>query len=481
MVFSSFTFIYLFLPLFLFCYFIVKKNWRNTVALFFSAMFYLWSSPEVLILLIATSYSDYLLSERVYTDDSNLSRKKMLCAFGIIINVLSLFYFKYCNFFIENLSNILSQLEIGSIPVTSIILPTGISFFTFEKISYLVDVYFNKTPPAASFGKYLLFVMLFPHLIAGPILKYHDLYGQINDRTVTKDDFFIGWTRFAFGLAKKVLIADEIGKVANTLFSLPVEDLTMPSAWLAVICYSMQLYFDFSGYSDMAIGLARMMGFRFIENFNHPYISASITEFWKRWHISLSSWMKEYLYIPLGGNRMSPFRSYWNLFIVFTLSGIWHGASWTFLFWGFFHGFFLILERLYKNTMLIPCPRPFKIAWTYLLVLLAWVLFRAENLSKAAALYVAMFDFQTASKLLPNNHYRAEIINAKGITMLCIALFLSFIPAYTHLYKKIIGFCNGLPKHTIQPITTLFAIIVFLLSTITLSQSNFSPFLYFQF
>ena len=245
------------------------------------------------------------------------------------------------------------------------LLPAGISFFTFEKISYLIDIYSKKAEPAESFGRYLLFVTLFPHLIAGPILKYHDLANQIKKRTHSSERFFRGWTRFCLGLGKKVLIADELGFIADTLFAIPAHEQTFCYAWLAVLAYSFQLYFDFAGYSDMAIGLARMFGFNFIENFNCPYISKSITEFWQRWHISLGNWMKEYLYIPLGGNRQGTVKTYRNLCLVFIFSGLWHGANWTFLLWGVFHGFFLILDRIFLLRISNSLPKIVSVGFTF--------------------------------------------------------------------------------------------------------------------
>ncbi len=282
MVFSSFSFIFLFLPLTLVTYWLAAPRFKNLILLIASLAFYAWGAPEVVLILFISSLFDFVLTKR-----RDFSERRLWLVIGIAVNLGILFYFKYTNFFLDQVNFVRTGLDLVPLEWKKILLPAGVSFFTFEKISYLVDVYKKSAPPASSFADYLLFASLFPHLIAGPILKYHDLASQIRERSVSSDDFYEGWTRFCIGLGKKILIADEVGRIANIIFGLNPSELTMPYAWLGVLAYTFQIYFDFSGYSDMAIGLARMFGFRFIENFNMPYLSQSISEFWRRWHISL--------------------------------------------------------------------------------------------------------------------------------------------------------------------------------------------------
>jgi len=359
-------------------------------------------------------------------------------------------------------------------------LPIGISFFTFQKISYLIDVYQNRVKPADSLIDYLLFVSLFPQLIAGPIVKYHDISDQLKSRNHSTALFFSGFVRFSIGLAKKVLIADTMGSVADNVFNLEYSQMTIFYSWIGLICYSMQIYFDFSGYSDMAIGLGRLFGFKFQENFNFPYISKSVTEFWQRWHISLSTWMKEYLYIPLGGNRVNATRTYLNLWIVFLISGLWHGASWNFIIWGAFHGLFLSLDRLFLLAILKNTHWLFKTISTYFIVLNSWVLFRAETLDIAIKYYCKMYG------LLPNSHslkniYFDQIITNRGLFILTVLMLVTFFFG-TSSFKKLRSYFI-LDNSTFLKICLQgsFAILIYILSVLTLSATDYNPFIYFKF
>jgi alginate O-acetyltransferase complex protein AlgI len=471
MAFSTYSFIFIFLPLALIVYYALPKSLRNLTLLIFSLLFYGWGSPAVLLILIASSFVDYQLSLKM-----QVNRSKRLLFYSVALNVAVLCYYKYSNFAIEQLNLILANLGSDQVGWAKVILPAGISFFTFEKISYLVDVYRGTATPTKTFRDYLLFVSLFPHLIAGPILKYHDLYQQIVARQHSWELFNQGWRRFCFGLAKKVLIADELGKVADQIFAMDSLNLSLPLAWLGVVCYALQIYFDFSGYSDMAIGMGRMFGFRLIENFNWPYISQSISEFWRRWHISLGNWMREYLYIPLGGNRTGLARSYLNLVIVFSLSGLWHGASWTFICWGLFHGLFLVLDRVFWVKLSEQLPKLINISITFLIVLLGWVLFRSQSLGQAISFYNAMFNF---SSLTNTNFYLLEIIHNRGIFVLFIALIFSFAGSlrfFNNLQTK-------LSKETValNCLSSLAAILLLILSTIAIAANGYSAFLYYQF
>src|SRR5690554_4787370 len=347
MVFSSILFLFCFLPLFLISYHIVATRYKNIVLLIFSLVFYAWGAPEFIFLLLGSLTINFYVVQAIY---NNHRRKKLFVYISLIINIGLLAYFKYANFFIENVNAILSQLNITNVGWTQIVLPIGISFFTFQSLTYTIDVYRNVHKPLDKLHDYLLYILMFPQLIAGPIVRFNTVADDIVDREKndTIDNKSYGITTFVIGLSKKVLIANVLGEFVDTTFSNSISEASSGLLWLTIIAYSFQIYFDFSGYSDMAIGLGRMIGFRFPENFNNPYISQNITEFWRRWHITLSEWMKDYLYIPLGGNRVSSvYRLYFNLIVVFLISGFWHGANWTFIVWGAWHGLFLILDRVF--------------------------------------------------------------------------------------------------------------------------------------
>lgn len=390
MAFSSVLFLFGFLPLVLAVYYIVPERFRNAVALLASLGFYAWGAPQFVLVLIASSWGDYVLANAVQASPDSVRQKRLLTV-AVGLNLVLLLYCKYMNFFVEQANAVGSAFGFGEIAWTSIVLPIGISFFTFQKISYLVDVFRRQAQPAGNFGQYLLYVALFPQLIAGPIVRYHDVAAQIRKRSHSDEQFLVGTWRFTIGLAKKVLIADTLAVVADAAFGGTAETIADPTrlslaaAWTAAVCYALQLYFDFSGYSDMAIGLGKMFGFDFLENFNQPYISKSVTEFWRRWHISLSNWMREYLYVPLGGNRVAPWRLYLNLWIVFLLSGFWHGASWNFVIWGAIHGGILTAERLASKYKLPRWPAALAVPRTFCLVLFAWIFFRAWDFSQATS------------------------------------------------------------------------------------------------
>jgi len=345
MLFSYPTFLFGFLPIILTLYFLSPWKAKNAILLTASLFFYAWGESFYVLVMIVSILSNHAFGIRIGRLSSELpnenKKRKILLAYGVAVNLLLLGWFKYANFLFENINVALNWIDVDPIVIKDVHLPLGISFFTFQAISYLVDVYRNVTPAQPSRYKLGLYISLFPQLIAGPIVRYHDVAGQIEIRTHSIELFSSGVQRFVFGLAKKMLVANPLGLVADTVFAQSASDLSSPVAWLGIISYSLQIYFDFSGYSDMAIGLGRMFGFRFLENFNYPYISKSIQEFWTRWHISLSTWFRDYLYFPLGGSRCSSTRTYINLIIVFFLCGFWHGASWNFIVWGLIHGFFL--------------------------------------------------------------------------------------------------------------------------------------------
>ena len=389
MIFASSLFLFLFLPLTLTGYFLIRPNQpylRNLFLLLMSLIFYAWGEPVYVFLMIGSIIMNYTTGVLLHLQRQKSPRiftEKRILYICIVGNLGLLFYFKYANFFINNLNGILQNLSIPTISYSEIPLPIGISFFTFQAMSYVIDVYRKETDVQFNPINCALYVSLFPQLIAGPIVRYHDVAQQIVSRTVARSQFSSGIQRFIFGLAKKTMLANPLGEVADKIFAVPVHEVTTSMAWLGIICYTLQVYFDFSGYSDMAIGLGRLFGFEFLENFNYPYIAESMRDFWRRWHISLSTWFRDYLYIPLGGNRGSSLRTYLNLWTVFLLCGLWHGASWNFIIWGALHGASLVIERIGWHKYLDRLWRPLRHLYTLGIVMIGWVFFRSESLSHA--------------------------------------------------------------------------------------------------
>jgi alginate O-acetyltransferase complex protein AlgI len=382
MLFSTPLFLFVFLPFAVLFYQTVPAAWRNMAIVLISVLFYAWGEPRFVFVVFVSSLVDYALASHIARGGPFT---RVYLALGIAGNLGLLFVFKYADFTLHGLQPLL-----GSMPYLGLVLPLGISFFVFEKITYLVDIHRRTSPPAASLLDYLVFVFLFPKMLAGPIIKYREIAPSLLQRPKTLDDFVFGFRRFLWGLAKKVLVADVCGEVADAVFGLPSTAVGFATAWAGVLAFTVQIYFDFSGYSDMAIGLARMFGFRLRENFDHPYGAASFTEFWRRWHISLSTWIRDYLYFPLGGNRGSDLRTYGNLWICFLLSGLWHGANWTFVSWGAYNGCFLIADRLFWLRIASRLPRPITVGINLLCVMVGWALFRAADFGQARAMISAM-------------------------------------------------------------------------------------------
>ncbi|MDR1837747.1 MAG: MBOAT family protein, partial [Treponema sp.] len=378
MVFSSSIFLFFFLPIVIAGYYLLKEDYRVYFLLLSSLFFYAWGEPRyvlIMLLSIAINYSFGMFIDKSHT---NKILAKLLLVLAVAGNLGILFYFKYLNFALHTANRVFNT----GFLYYNIVMPIGISFFTFQGMSYVIDLYWRKVNVQKNPAKLAFYISFFPQLIAGPIVRYIDIKEQIEKRTVSADKFVAGAQRFVIGLAKKVIIANSLGETVDIIFNLPVSEMTAATAWLGIICYSFQIFFDFSGYSDMAIGLGRMFGFEFLENFNYPYISKSITEFWRRWHISLSSWFRDYVYIPLGGNRKG--NVYANLVFVFILTGFWHGANFQFVAWGLWHGLFLIIERLFgmrevKNKKIIPL----RYVVTMLIVVVGWVFFRSPGLRYA--------------------------------------------------------------------------------------------------
>jgi len=475
MIFSSILFLLYFLPFFLLAYILTPQRFRNYVALAGSLLFYSWGAPLFVFALIASAISDYALAMRMSQTDNQPLRKQLL-AIGLVINLGTLAFFKYFNFFAENIDHILGALGTSSPHWLEIALPIGISFFTFQKISFLMDIYRGEKQQVGKLTDYLLFVCLFPQLIAGPIIRFKDIATQLIERSATDGPASRtrGIFRFVIGLSKKVLIANVLGQQVDLIFALPESALTFYLAWIGIVAYAFQIYFDFAGYSDMAIGLGLMMGFDFPENFNFPYISRNITEFWRRWHITLSSWMKDYLYIPLGGNRVSNGRLYLNLGLVFLLSGLWHGAKWNFVAWGAFHGLFLIADRLFLLRFTERIGRIPSIILTFFIVLIGWVFFRADSLPLALDYLSALFDFGTSTEGIAQ-------IGRRFWTMGALGAFFSFI-GITAFGKQLEQFYQATPNRGLDLGWRGFAVVVLLILCIgEIAAGGFNPFIYFRF
>lgn len=474
MIFSSSVFILLALPLFLAAYYVTPLRHRSLCILLGSYVFYGWWRLDFLALLVGLSAFSYVLSKRIVAAEDGRHRKRLLIV-GVAVNVITLGYFKYFNFGVDAMNDALAMLDIAPLSLWHVILPIGVSFFIFHCISYLVDVYRGDAEVAPRFTDFAAFIALFPHLIAGPVLRYKDLAWQFGHRTHTLDKFNEGAIRFTMGFAKKVLLADSIAPLADRMFE--VSNPGFVESWLGVLAYTAQLYFDFSGYSDMAVGLALMMGFRFIENFNQPYTSRSITEFWRRWHISLSTWLRDYLYIPLGGNRKGTLRTYINLFLTMLLGGLWHGANWTFLLWGGWHGALLALERYLGAKRASPYPRMIAWPFTFLCVLLGWVLFRAHDLHGAWAIYRGMLGL---------NGYGMSADTAWATTPFELAMVVAaygVISVSPFLVRRDFNPTALQPTwaHRISPALQVGVVALLLFTLTKMIAQSYSPFLYFQF
>lgn len=437
-------------------YWLLPAKWRNPWILLGSLVFYAWGAPKFVFVLLASITIDFVVAKRLHGQ-----RAKLWLWTGLVANVGLLVYFKYANFFVENTNVVLTALGMNAMHWTAIALPIGISFFTFQKISYLLDVYGDVKAPAKKWTNYAMYVVLFPQLIAGPIVRYRDVADAISNRRETWHHRFIGLLRFSVGLAKKVIIANSLGAYADPLLADP--NVVGVGAALALLAYTFQIFFDFSGYSDMALGLGLMMGFKFPENFNLPYRSGSITEFWRRWHITLGVWMRDYLYIPLGGNRKGNYRLYLNLIVVFFISGLWHGAQWTFVLWGVYHGIWLMLERLYLGNLLKKLPRAISVLWTFILVAIGWAYFRLDTVPEATNFLARIFT--------------QGPVTAPNYLIFALAALCAF-GIKTSLWPKIME-ATYKPIHVVG--WSLTVLVLLLASASTLIQSAYNPFIYFRF
>ncbi len=481
MLFSSVIFIFLFLPTVLLIYYAVPKKFKNLILFIFSVIFYTWGEWLIVLVMLASTVIDYtcgILIEK--------GRRKLGIVLSITANLSFLGFFKYMNFTFENFRAVLDFFGLHSQALENvpyIALPIGISFYTFQTMSYTIDVYRGKVKANRNFIEFATFVTMFPQLVAGPIVRYIDISKQLRERVISLSKFGIGVERFIIGLAKKVIIANTFAEIADNIFALNSSDISPEVAWLGVISYTFQIYFDFSGYSDMAIGLGKMFGFDILENFNYPYISRSIKEFWRRWHISLSTWFRDYLYIPLGGSRVSPHRTYINLCIVFFITGLWHGASWNFVIWGLYHGLFLIIERVGFGKVLEKTWRPLSHFYTLLVVIIGWVFFRADDLSHSVSYLKAMFSFNVNESIYTIHEYLNIEVYATGL----IAIIIS-MPIYhliqakyrTHITESNLNVSN-IAASIMNLSYTIILFGLFYFSVMYLSAGTYNPFIYFRF
>lgn len=479
MVFSSIVFLTIFLPAFLAIYYLTPNRWRSLVILLGSYAFYAWWRIDFVILFGVVTFFNYWVSVHItrHKEANSVKSCKRWLAIGIAGNLVVLGYFKYFNFGVNAFNDLVIAMGGTVWDAWSVILPIGISFYIFQAVSYIIDVYRGDAEVAPNFLDFAAFIALFPQLIAGPVIRYKDIAYQFEKREHSLTLFNEGVIYFMAGFCKKVLIADTLAPLADMMFT--QANPTFAESWLGVLAYSGQLYFDFCGYSQMAVGLGLMMGFRFIRNFNHPYISRSITEFWQRWHISLSTWLRDYLYIPLGGNRKGKIRTYINLSLTMLLGGLWHGANWTFILWGAWHGGILAIERALGGKNGTPYPRYLAWAITFIFVLMGWVLFRAADVITAFGFYAGMFDF---SQGLHISDTLAWQITPLMLGTLAIPFAITFIsPHYLHWRGHT---QESILESWAQRASTseqLVIIGLFVIAFCKLIAQSYSPFLYFQF
>lgn len=467
MVFSSLAFIFVFLPILLLVYCISPYKYKNIILLTFSIIFYTLGEPRYILLIIISMIINYILSILIYNNKENKDKKNLLLFTTILLNISVMIFFKYYSFIIDNVNIIFnSNLKVIEIP-----LPLGISFYTFQLISYIVDVYKGKLIPQKNLVKFSLYLLMFPQLVAGPIVKYSDIEKQIDYRKINIMKFGQGVERFIIGLAKKVIIANNLGLIWNEIKLVNIESLSLFSAWIGIISFTLQIYFDFSGYSDMAIGLGKMFGFDFLENFNYPYISKSITEFWRRWHISLGSWFKEYLYIPLGGNKRGKLIQFRNIIIVWLTTGLWHGASWNFIIWGLYFGFILYFEKIFLKKILGKLPKVICNLYTMIIVIIGWVFFDSNNLSSAVDYIKVMFGFGNV-----NYDNLGKYLFSTNVLLILISIIIS-----TNILKKLIEQIKKNYKVNDLILTVSIKTMIFIISITYLVSETYNPFLYFRF
>lgn len=470
MLFSSITFLFIFLPLTLLLYYLVPFRMKNYVMLAASLIFYAWGEPVYIILMILSIILNYFCGQDIYEKRDNARAMKMSLMFGVVMNLLILGFFKYYGLLMDTINAILPI----DIPYRVLALPIGISFYTFQAMSYLIDVYRKEVKPQENVLYFALYISMFPQLIAGPIVRYIDIEEQLKERSINSTKFGEGAMYFIRGLAKKVVLANTFGSVYEQVAAMQMGSFSTLTAWVGAIAYAFQIYFDFGGYSDMAIGLGKMFGFEFLANFNYPYIAKSITDFWRRWHISLSTWFREYVYIPLGGNRCTPSRHILNLLIVWMLTGLWHGAQWNFMFWGLYYGVILILEKYLWGSKIEKLPAAVQHIYAFVLVLFGWVFFFSPTLGYAGQYLKVMFGIG-AKGIFDKQGFFMIFTN----WLLIVIAILASAPRGYKLLKKITGCWQSEEVRTI--VTCAVYIAMFLLCIAFLVTETYNPFLYFRF
>ena len=466
MVFTSPLFLGVFLPFLFAVYFLANERARTYVLLLSSLLFYAWGEPSAVVVMIALMVVNYGLARTISAAAARPRLARAILGFGVAVDLGALVAYKYLGFLAENLLPVL-KLCGTTLEVPRIALPIGISFYVFQILSYLVDVYRRDVAAQRNPFKFMLYVSLFPQLIAGPIVRYSTIAEEIEDRVARFDNIVAGLRRFALGLGKKVLVADAMALVADTVFGQPVDAIPCAYAWLGAVAYTLQIYFDFSGYSDMAIGLGRVFNFRFLENFDHPYSSCSVQEFWRRWHISLSSWFRDYLYIPLGGNRRGKARTCLNMFTVFLLCGLWHGASWNFVVWGVYHGLGLVAERSGFGALVKRLPRPLANLYLMLFVIVGWVFFRAPDLDYAVGYLGDMFGGATAA--FTSFTPVLEFLAIDRLLLIPVGIVASY-PVFEPLVRRLA-----------EPVRLVGGLAFFLVTFVIAMTRAYSPFIYFRF
>ena len=469
MLFSSTTFIFMFLPILLILYFPIKNiKYRNIILLIFSLIFYSWGEPKYIILMLLTVLIAYIFGLLIDKYRKDKKKSKILLIVSVVLILLNLFIFKYLDFSIGIVNGIFES----NIGLTKLVLPIGISFYTFQILSYVIDLYWGKVGIQKNYFRLLLYVSFFPQLIAGPIVRYETVEKEIGDRIVTIDGFIKGFKRFIVGLSKKVIIANNVAYFCDFIYN-NYSSYGSSILWLAAICYTLQIYFDFSGYSDMAIGLGKMFGFNFLENFNYPYIATSITDFWRRWHMSLSSFFRDYVYIPLGGNRVSEIKFIRNIFIVWLLTGIWHGASYNFILWGLYYAVHLLVEKLIIGKYIKKLPKVFKIIYTIFFIVVGWVIFRIENISDLYHVLQGMFSFNSSDWL--------ALFKSNMLLVTCIPYILAGIIFSMPIDKWFSEKVDKSDNITLTIIEDIILGILFGYSIMLLVSSSYNPFIYFRF
>ncbi len=469
MVFSSIVFLYMFLPIMLLIYFIVPKKFKNLVMIIASFIFFAWGEIRYIPIMLILAVLDYWCGNKINENFNDKKKKRLYLWINISVNLIILFFFKYADFIISTINGITKL----NIPLLNIPLPIGVSFNTFQSLSYIIDVYRGTVACEKSFYNYLTYTTLFPQIIAGPIVRYETIDEELVDKKISLDNFSLGIKRFIIGLGKKVLIANNVGSMWNVIETGAYGEMTVLLSWIGVVSFALQIYFDFSGYSDMAIGLAKIFGMEFDENFNFPYISKSITEFWRKWHITLSSWFRDYIYIPLGGNRKGLPKQIRNILIVWALTGAWHGASWNFVLWGLYFGVILIIEKIFMLKVLDKLPKIFGHIYCILLVLISWVIFAFEDLGKIGAYLSTMFGLNGVSIINPE-----AIYYLKNYIVIIIIGIICSIPILK--YKKKLEKENK-KALVVSVLSSVCYVIILILCTASLVNNSFNPFLYFRF